>query len=255
MNKIKDILASIKTRKATTVSKTQHLGRSIHDKLQNLLQQDKTIITHAYFPEGNLEKVAAMKAHFVQQFGFDLPPELVSFYEIFDGFELRTLTLGEDMQYFLEDESWLISDFKLPPNFADLPIQEWQTDAYKDAFSEIGALLKIEDTNDLGIVTGRTTIPHAQGMAYYHDHTHELDNYGKKTIIPAADQLFSNGNKSGVVDGLELYYFDFFSHFSQIVLGIKDGKIALYQVKYGYGELSKIRENIPTYLKKIIIRA
>lgn len=256
MPSLSTTLASIKTRKATTASLTQHLGSSIHDKIQNARKEPKNIITHLHAPEGQADAVAAMKSTFEQKFGFELPAELISFYEQFDGFEWRNIPLKQEMKYFLEEsESWLVDQFKLPSNFADLSLEEWQSPTYQDAFSEISAILRIANFGDLDQIHGRSTNPSAKDILYYNEHVDQLDNHASRTVIPAAKQLFNPGNKSGAVDGIELYYFDFFSSFAQIVLGIKDQKIALYQAQYGYGDLRKIKENIPTYLKKIIVRA
>ena len=108
------------------------------------------------------------------------------------------------------------------------------------------------DFEDIG---GSLTYPKERDLTYYGDITHELPKEGScTTVIPPADRLFSAGNKAGSVNGIELYYFDVFSSFHQIVLGVKGQDVALYQAKYGYGDLRKIKEDFPTYFKEILIR-
>lgn len=254
MESLQNILAGVKTRKSVTPSSVQNLGASVHDKIQNMIKDEKTVVTNAFFPEGKPEKAAAMKENFQKKFGFETPAELVSFYEIFDGFELRTVDLENTMPSFMEENKWLTESYNLPADFGRLSMKEWQSEAYQGVSEELQSMLGMRNFQNLDMVGGRTTNPEATDITYYEDHTHMIDEYGLNTVIPSADKLFTQGNKAGEAQGVELYYFDFFTHFNQIVLGIAHGKMHLYQVKYGYGELQKIDEDITAYLKKIIIR-
>lgn len=254
MQSLQSVLSSVKSRRATTPSAVQNLGASVHDKLQNIVKGGKVMISHAYFPEGSVEKAAAMKETFRRKFGFEVPEALVSFYEIFDGFELRLVAPEDDLKDLLEEHDWLKESYSLPGDYADFTLEEWRSGKYNGVLQELSSFFEVADLGDPDQVKGRTTLPEEEGILYYGDHTHIIDNYGAKTIIPPAERLFDDGNRSGEADGVELYYFDFFTFFNQVVIGISKGKADLYQVKYGYGELEKIDEDIPTYLKKVIIR-
>lgn len=254
---LQELLATIKDRTATTESPAKFLGRTIHDKLQNFLKQgEKYLIKNAHFPEGSPEKVALLKQTFEQQFGFELPAALVSFYEIFDGFELHTQDLSPaTLRTLLEEQDWILSDYKITIDFADLSVEEWRTGKNRGPLEEIKYLVGIQNEMDFEQVGGSLTYPKEKGLAYFGDITHELPKEGSSTtVIPPADRLFSKENKAGEVDGIALYYFDVFSHFYQIVLGVQGQQVALYQAQYGYGDLQKIKEDLPTYFKKILVR-
>jgi len=112
---LQELLNDIKDRVATTDSPSKFLGKSIYTRLQNFLQQgEKFIIKNAHFPHGNEEKVQVLKNIFEQKFGFSLPNELASFYEIFDGFELHTQDLSPNTtRHLLQENDWILSDYNL----------------------------------------------------------------------------------------------------------------------------------------------
>jgi hypothetical protein len=254
---LQELLNDVKNRTATTDSSSKFLGKSIYTRIQNFLQQgEKFIIKNAHFPIGSEEKVQELQNIFEQKFGFPLPNELASFYEIFDGFELHTQDLSPNTtRHLLQENDWILNDYNLTLDFADLSISEWRTGTNRGGLEELKYLVGLHNMDDFEDVGGPLTSAIANDYAYYGDITHEIAKEGScSTIIPNATRLFSDGNKAGEVDGIQLYYFDVFSSFYQIVIGIKDKKVALYQANYGYGDLTRIKENIPTYLKKIIVR-
>lgn len=254
---LQELLVAIKSRVATTDSPSKNLARSVHDKLQNFLKQgEKYFIKNIHLPEGDLQKVATLREDFEAKFDFPLPAPLASFYELFDGFELHTQDLSPTiLQPVLQDNDWTISGVKIDEKFPNLSLEEWRTDENRSSWEAVANFVGLYDPMDSDTAGGSLTRPKAKDFSYYGDTTHLIPVEGNNTtIIPPADRLFSAANKAGEVNGIELYYFDVFSSFYQIVIGIKDKKAILYQANYGYGDLQKIKEDIPTYLKKVLVR-
>ncbi len=67
----------------------ENLGRSTYDRIKNIITDPNKVLTHLHIPKGSEENVKTLKSRFKEIFNTEINPELLSFYQCFDGFELR----------------------------------------------------------------------------------------------------------------------------------------------------------------------
>ncbi|KIG12501.1 hypothetical protein DB30_01318 [Enhygromyxa salina] len=112
------------------------------------------------------------------------------------------------------------------------------------ALGELQGSASIRNILDKKQIFGRHTDAGQTGMSFYNNQ--ELHDKGVATLIPPIEVLFDASNLTDTE--APMVFFDYFSGFNQLVIGKRDDKLALCQVKYGAGEPMWIRETFETYL-------
>ncbi|MCU0438123.1 MAG: hypothetical protein MUC49_09410 [Raineya sp.] len=246
---IQDLLKDVKLRSSSFSDSLQHFGQVLAQKCQNFISDPSNVITHFYAPRGSYENAMKLKKLFFDKFGFEAPSELLSFYEMFDGLEIRCLTQEEIMDI-LERNSYvkkvLMDENK---NLLSMSLKEIQKIDNPDLHDEIASDLEISDFYDLETPYPRISNP--SDTYYYPD---SISNEVGIVLIPSMEHLFSDKNRPyDYNESPDLYYFNYFTDFNQMMIGIENNDFNLYQVKYGYGELYKIPESFKEYLETCLI--
>ncbi len=243
----------LKDCKGAKETKLENLGRSTYDKIKNIISDPNKILTHLYIPKGSEEKAKALEARFKEVFNIDIDPELLSFYQCFDGFELR---------YVDPKEAWSeidIEDIDIDWNEFNISPEELSyNDIYKQEYEEI----KLAFFSLIGLDENQTSyhrltdVNKANDFLFYTENI-EVEEYGVKTLIPPADFFFSKENKVEVygADSI-LFYFNFYSSFAQRIYGIHDNALGVYIAADAAAEIIKdpVGNDMRLYFKKFLIR-
>lgn len=238
---IKKVVDSFSSRTPSHYGALSDLGQLLQNKLSKVLANERLHISILYAPEGDRDAAQDLEKQFQKRYGQPLDPQLLSFYECFDGLEIKIVSFeAEAIAQTLNEQDWIKDTYNLTETCTSLTVSEWQ-EQYPDAFDDILSSKRAYPKERLS----------TPGDFYYGD---GCDDLSFRTIIPDSYSLLSKRNLVETVDGTDLYYFDFFSGFNQIMLGVKDGNTQLYQAKYGYGDLTPITDDFQTYFKERLIR-
>ncbi|WP_417558793.1 hypothetical protein [Mesoflavibacter zeaxanthinifaciens] len=234
-------------------TKLENLGRSTYDKIKSIISDPNKILTHLYIPKGSEEKVKALQSRFKEVFNTEINPELLSFYQCFDGFEIRYVNprkVWKEIDKEEIDVDWDELDIS--------PEEITYEDIYKEEYEEVkDAFLYLINLQDNQIRFERLSDPNKSDDFLFYGENIEVEDYGVKTLIPPADFFLSDKNKLEVYETNSLlFYFNFHASFRQRVYGIHNDSLGVHIATSHASEVTKDQgDDMRLYFKKYLIRS
>ncbi|WP_196889029.1 hypothetical protein [Aureivirga sp. CE67] len=196
----------------------ENLGENVFNQIKNIVLNKDLYITHIYIPKGSEEIAQNLSEIHKIIFNKKINEGLFSFYKCFNGFEFRYVNARK----MWEEEINLKAEFKVL-SFDDLLKNDCK-DLRKEFLEGLGVYenespfeFRLSDSNYL------------YDSGFYDGIEEELE-YSNRKLIPPYDFLFHSGNKIQSTNrGEQLFYFDFYSNFSQILYGEKNDKHVFWQ--------------------------
>ena len=227
----------------------EYLGKSMYDKILNILRDKKNIVTHFHIPRGNPENVEKLKTQHLEIFNSLINDEMASFYTCFNGFEFRYINIDKAWESFKEDDIFDWDDAGFNPD--ELIFEDLKNDTYEIVLDEFQSIFNVTHLFEENFDFERLSNPSKKGLLFYGNSV-EYEDYGIKTFIPPANILLDDENK--VTGNNTLYNLNFHHSFRQLAYGKTDAEISLFHVDDAGADVRSLREDFRIHFKKNLIR-